>query len=695
MDEHSGKTARNLDIQAGDYTRRGACFDGSGTNFAVFSAHAERVELCLFSPDGKTETARVTLPEYTNEIWHGYVPKIGPGQLYGYRVHGAYDPDRGHRFNPNKLLVEPYARALHGEIQWDKAVYGYDTAGGEDRDLKMSTDDSAPFMPKCIVTDLDAEPGARRKPDIPWSETVFYETHLRGFTMRHPDIAEKLRGTFDGFSSDAVIEHMRALGVTSVELLPIHAFADDHHLVEKGLRNYWGYNSFCFFAPQPRYLGPKGVGGFRDMVRKFHEANIEVILDVVYNHTAEGNELGATLTFKGLDNFAYYRTMPDKPRYYINDTGTGNTVNTSHPRVLQLITDSLRYWAETMEVDGFRFDLGTILGREPEGFDQRGGFFDAVGQDPVLAGVKLIGEPWDIGPGGYQVGGFPPGWAEWNDKYRDSIRAYWKGDHGTLRDMAARVTGSGDVYDQRGRRPWSSVNFLTAHDGFTLRDVVSYNDKHNDANGEDNRDGHGDNRSYNYGAEGPTEDEGINAVRRRQMRNMLATLLLSHGTPMILSGDEFGHTQNGNNNIYCQDNELGWLDWNEVDETGSAQIEFVRRLLAIRKEHAIFRRASFRDGLAIRWINPGGKNQTPEEWDDDTALAIGLLLGMPSDVEGADDALILFNPQDEQTDFTLPAHPANKDWTVLVDSNDEGDTDKSRKSGPVFAMAPRSLVMLV
>ncbi|ESC85296.1 glycogen debranching enzyme GlgX, partial [Salmonella enterica subsp. enterica serovar Newport str. WA_14881] len=504
-----------------------------------------------YDPSGEHEIARLELPEYTDEIWHGYVPKLQPGALYGYRVYGPYDPENGHRFNPNKLLIDPYARELVGDIQWNDAHFAYQLLH-DDKDLTFDDQDSAPFTPKCRVIDPDeANWEDRQRPSIPWSNAIIYETHVKGFTQLNSAIPEPLRGTFEGMGHKASVDYIKSLGITSVELLPVHWFPDDQHLLDKGLKNFWGYNSLGFFAPATRYYGPKGIQGFRDMVRAFHDAGIEVILDVVYNHTAEGNELGPTLSFKGIDNFSYYRTMPDQHRYYINDTGTGNTVNTSHPRVLQMVMDSLRYWAESMHVDGFRFDLGTILGREPEGFDQRGGFFDAVTQDPVLAKLKLIGEPWDIGPGGYQVGGFPPGWGEWNDKYRDTVREYWKGDNVT-NDFAARLLGSGDLYDLRGRRPWSSVNFITAHDGFTLNDLVSYNDKHNEANGEDNNDGHNDNRSCNYGAEGPTDDEGINAIREQQKRNFLTTLLFSHGTPMLLAGDEFGRSQMGNNNGYCQ-----------------------------------------------------------------------------------------------------------------------------------------------
>jgi glycogen operon protein len=684
-------------VEAGDPTTIGAVYDGQGTNFALFSGYAERVELCLFDARG-AEIERVTLPEYTNEIWHGYIPGLQAGTRYGYRVHGPFNPEAGHRFNPNKLLIDPYARQIEGEIQWGQATYGYKFED-EAADLSFDETDSAPAMPKCVVVD-PAHPRARAdKPRIPWSRTIFYETHVRGFTKLHPAVPEPLRGTFEGLAQKDVVDYIRSLGVTSVELLPIHWFVDDDHLLEKGLRNYWGYNSLGFFAPMTRYLGPNGLTGFRDMVRAFHDAGLEVILDVVYNHTAEGNEKGPTLCFKGVDNFSYYRTMPNDARYYINDTGTGNTVNTSHPRVLQLVLDSLRYWADEMEVDGFRFDLGTILGREPNGFDQRSGFFDAMGQDPTLSRVKLIGEPWDIGPGGYQVGGFPPGWSEWNDKFRDGVRDYWRGEHGVTRDLAARVTGSGDVYDLRGRRPWASVNFLTAHDGFTLNDLVSYNERHNEANGEDNRDGHSDNRSYNLGAEGPTEDAGIRAARERQKRNLIATLLLSHGAPMLLAGDEFGRTQNGNNNAYAQDNEISWLHWDKIDEAGQALTEFVRETIALRKQQPLLRRDNFRDGMIVEWLNPAGGLQTDEAWNDAAATTIGLRL--QRDVSGENGAfpelLVLFNAADAEVEFALPARESGQ-WRIVIDTSKadraEGEALQAAQGELSARLFPRSLMLL-
>jgi glycogen operon protein len=680
-------------ILPGDFTRLGANFDGDGVNFAIFSAHAERVELCLYEADGKTEIERITLPEFTNEIWHGYIPGLKPGALYGYRVHGPYDPENGHRFNPNKLLIDPYARELVGDIDWGQSQFAYKLES-EDKDLHFDDSDSADAMPKCKVIDPnDYDWKSDKKPLVPWSKTIFYETHVKGFTKLHPAVPENLRGTYEGLGDKAIVDYIKSLGITSVELLPIHFFPDDSHLADKGLKNFWGYNSLAFFAPASRYYGPNGIAGFRDMVRAFHDGGIEVILDVVYNHTAEGNELGPTLSFKGIDNFSYYRTMPDDARYYINDTGTGNTVNTSHPRVLQLVTDSLRYWAEDMHVDGFRFDLGTILGREPEGFDQRGGFFDAVGQDPVLSKLKLVGEPWDIGPGGYQVGGFPPGWAEWNDKYRDTVRDYWKGDDGTAGDFAARILGSGDVYDLRGRRPWAGVNFITAHDGFTLNDLVSYNEKHNDANGEDNKDGHSDNRSFNFGVEGPTDDEGINAVREQQKRNFLATLLLSHGTPMVLAGDEFGRSQMGNNNGYCQDSELSWVHWENLPESADALRGFTQKIIALRHEHSILRRESWRDGMEVTWLNPGGGEQTDEHWQDAGSTTLGLHLkrDAQSGDEGWDDLLILFNPHNDAVGFKLP--DASSNWRVELTTADPNETGTALNSAD-YELPAHSLVML-
>lgn len=646
----------------------GATWDGLGVNFALFSANATKVELCLFDSTGEQELERIELPEYTDEIYHGYLPDAHPGLVYGYRVYGPYEPENGHRFNPNKLLIDPYAKQLVGSLEWSEALFGY-TIGHPDGDLSFDERDSAPFVPKCKVIDPAFTWGRDQRVSVPWERTIIYEAHTRGISMRHPAVPEKLRGTFAGLANDELLKHIKELGVSSIELLPIHAFVNDQHLLDKGLNNYWGYNSIAFFAPHPRYLASGKIAEFKEMVAHLHDAGLEVILDVVYNHTAEGNELGPTLSFKGIDNFSYYRTMPDQHRYYINDTGTGNTVNTSHPRVLQMVLDSLRYWSESMHIDGFRFDLGTILGREPDGFDPRGGFFDAIMQDPILSQKKLIGEPWDIGPGGYQVGSFPPGWAEWNDQYRDTVRDYWKGNNVST-DFAARLLGSGDLYDQHGRRPWASVNFITAHDGFTLNDLVSYNDKHNDENGEDNNDGHNDNRSYNYGVEGPTDDEGINAVRERQKRNFLATLIFSHGTPMLLAGDEFGRSQMGNNNGYCQDSEISWVHWDNLPESAEALREFTRQILTLRAQQPLLRRENWRDGMDIKWFNAGGGFQQSEQWDEGSTL--GVYIGRP-DLQTEEgiwhDVLMLLNPFEGNVPFRIPQF-GEGGWVLELTTSD-------------------------
>ena len=632
-------------IDAGSHHPRGATCSAEGVNFAVFSAHATKVEVCVYDEPGQTEIARFTLPEYTDEVWHGFVPGLGVGARYGYRVHGPYEPASGHRFNPNKLLLDPYAKAYVGTLVWGPEIFGY-TVGHPDADLSFDARDSAPFMPKCVVVAASANMAPPAPSLVPWARTVVYEAHVRGVTMRHPGVAPALRGTFAGMADDAVVEHIRALGVTSVELLPVHTFLNQPFLTDKGLTNYWGYDSIGFFAADPRYFSKPEIDEFRAMVDRYHRAGLEVILDVVYNHTPEGNELGPTLSFKGIDNASYYRLMPDEARYYINDTGTGNTLNLSHPRVLQMVTDSLRYWVTEMHVDGFRFDLATILAREPDGFDASSGFLHACRQDPVLAGVKLIAEPWDCGPGGYQVGHFPPGWAEWNDTFRDTVRSYWKGDEGCAAALAQCLAGSAGTFNHRGRRPWASINFITAHDGFTLADAVSHNDKHNDANGEANRDGHGDNRSWNCGAEGPSTDAGVLALRARQQRNMLATLLLSQGTPMLLAGDEFGRTQQGNNNAYCQDNEISWLDWAGITESGQRLTTFVRGLLALRAEQPLLRLnrylcapADAQPGdAAVTWLMPDGAEMTAEQWDDPHTRCFGMLISKLPDAPEAPDA---------------------------------------------------------
>ncbi|MGB7148898.1 MAG: glycogen debranching protein GlgX, partial [Terriglobales bacterium] len=569
----------------------GSTWDGEGVNFALYSEHAEKVELCLFDGPGKREMLRVTLPEQTDMVWHGYLPEARPGQVYGYRVYGPYAPEQGHRFNHHKLLLDPYGKQIQGAIHWSDAHFGY-RVGNKQEDLSFDRRDDASGMPKNRVIDSAFTWGTDRPPGIPWHETLIYELHVKGFTMCHPEVPAHLRGTYAGLATAPVIEHFTRLGVTSIELMPVHSFVDDRQLVERSLRNYWGYNSIGFFALEPRYLASGSITEFKTMVKALHSAGLEVILDVVYNHTAEGNHLGPTLSLKGIDNSAYYRLVPDNLRYYKDYTGTGNTLNMQHPRVLQLIMDSLRYWVLEMHVDGFRFDLAATLARELHEVNRLGAFLDIIHQDPVLSQVKLIAEPWDLGEGGYQVGNFPVGWAEWNDRYRDTLRGYWKGDGGLVGDLAYRMTGSSDLYAHSGRRPYASVNFITAHDGFTLEDLVSYNDKHNEANGENNRDGTDNNRSWNCGAEGPTDNPDIQALRAQQKRNLLATLLLSQGVPMIYGGDPVGQTQRGNNNAYCQDNAISWVNW-DVTALDRDLLAFVQRMINLRKKHAVLHRRRF------------------------------------------------------------------------------------------------------
>ncbi|MEX3931574.1 glycogen debranching protein GlgX [Paraburkholderia phymatum] len=686
----------------------GATWDGRGVNFALFSANATKVELCLFDDKGKKERERIELPEYTDEVWHVHVAGLKPGTVYGYRVHGPYEPEAGHRFNPNKLLLDPYAKAHEGALRWDPSLFGY-TLESED-DLTFDERDSAPFMPKCQVVDQTFNWTHPTRIRVPWDRTIVYETHVRGYTKRHPGVPKAMRGTFDGLAQKAVIDHIRRIGVTTIELLPIHSFVNDQHLLDKGLTNYWGYNTIGFFAADPRYFarGPGAVDEFKAMIDSLHDAGLELILDVVYNHTAEGNERGPTLSFRGIDNASYYRLMPEQSRYYINDTGTGNTLNLSHPRVLQMVTDSLRYWVTEMNVDGFRFDLATILGREPYGFDEGGGFLDSCRQDPIISSVKLIAEPWDCGPGGYQVGGFPPGWAEWNDRFRDTVRAFWKGDEGIAADLATRFTASGDFFNRRGRRPWASVNFITAHDGFTLNDLVSYNERHNEANGEDNNDGHSDNRSWNCGVEGPTDDPEVIALRERQKRNMLATLLFSQGTPMVLAGDEFGRTQMGNNNAYCQDDEISWVDWKGIDDNGRALTGFVRKLTTLRHALPVLRRNRFLTGemredigvMDVKWLSPAGVELTGDQWDDATMRCFGLVIDGRAQASGirkpASDAtlLLVVNAYHDVVDFTLPEIPGSDQWSCMIDTNaPERDELPDFESGDVYQVTGRSMLL--
>ncbi len=689
----------------------GATWDGAGTNFSLFSAHAEKVELCLFDADGEREVERIALPEYTHEIWHGYLPDVRAGQLYGYRVYGPYEPEQGHRYNPHKLLLDPYAKNLHGSLRWDDALFGY-TVGDDAADLSFDTRDSAPFMPRCQVIDPAFTWGLNSPLKRPWHETIIYEMHVRGFTMLHPDVGESARGTFDGLSHPAAVGYLKSLGITAVELLPVHAFVQDRHLIDQGLRNYWGYNSIGFFAPYPDYLAGGSISEFKTFVQLMHDAGIEVILDVVYNHTAEGNQLGPTLSMRGIDNKSYYYLMEDDERYYNDFTGTGNALELRHPYVLRMVTDSLRYWVEEMGVDGFRFDLATTLARVNGGFDEHSSFLDAVAQDPLLSTVKLIAEPWDIGYGGYQVGGFPPGWAEWNDRYRDTARRFWKGDDAQLAELASRMAGSSDIYNRRGRRPWASVNFITAHDGFTLTDLVSYNDKHNEANKENNRDGNDSNNSWNCGAEGPTDDPQINELRQRQKRNLLTTLLLSQGLPMLLAGDEFGHSQQGNNNAYCQDNEITWLDWEAIDEDGQALTAFTRALIELRRDHIVFHRHRFFQGKQIpgtntndiTWIKPDGNEMSETDWHRVGARSIALLLSGEAGVyhlteqgekEPDDTFLLILNADHEQIEYSLPQDFNLPSGVVMIDTSrdDVGGEDDTPVPNP-YVVAPRTLVLI-
>lgn len=667
-------------IQPGAPYPLGATWDGRGVNFAIFSANAEKVELCLFEP-GKSrdrEHERIVLAECTDQVWHVYLRDAHPGTRYGYRVYGPWDPTHGHRFNHHKLLLDPYARLLHGKLRWSDAHFSY-RIGSPREDLSFDRRDNAHGLWKCVVVDDAFSWNGDRPPARSWDETVIYEAHLRGLTMRHPAVEERLRGTDAGLASPEIIGHMKNLGITAIELLPVQAYLNDRHLVEKGLRNYWGYNTMAFFAPEPRYLARRQLYDFKTMIARLHDVGIEVILDVVYNHTAEGNHLGPTLSFRGIDNASYYRLLPDNPRYYIDDTGTGNTFNLGHPYVLQMVMDSLRYWASEMHVDGFRFDLATALARGPEGFDPHCSFLDAVRQDPVLARCKLIAEPWDLGPGGYQLGNYGHGWSEWNDQYRDVVRRFWRGDEGTLPELTTRILGSADLFDHDGRRPRASLNFITAHDGFTLHDLVSFEHKHNEANGEGGRDGRDDEFSANYGAEGPTDDPTIITLRRRQRRNLLATLLLSQGTPMLVAGDEFGRTQHGNNNAYAQDNEISWLDWDAIDEAGNEDIEFVRALIALRQRHLALGWQRFMHGVAqsergikdATWLAPGGGEMSTEQWNDPQARSVGLLLNgfahravdaRVDTMTPAEIVLLLLNSAAEAIEFRLPALPCGQGW---------------------------------
>lgn len=663
-----------LNLQAGNAYKLGAHFDGEGTNFAVFSENATQIDLCVFSECGTIEQSRCALPERSGSIWHGYAQGLEPGTFYGFRAHGEYAPEQGHRFNPNKLLLDPYTREIHGAWKNDPATLGYD-AKAKTEDLSFSSVDSAPYVPKSVVSDPELFKVLQRNPRS-WENSLIYEAHVKGLTQEHPGVPDALKGTYEGLASDAVIEHLLKLGITTIELLPTHHFIDDGFLLEKDLINYWGYNTIGFFAPEPRYFGPQGLIGFKKMVQRFHDAGIEVVLDVVYNHTAEGDQRGPTLCYRGLDNASYYRLIKEQPRYYINDTGCGNTVNVSHPYVLRMVMDSLRFWVQCMGIDGFRFDLATTLAREDHGFDQNGGFFDALRQDPVLADVKLIAEPWDIGPGGYRLGEFPPEFSEWNDSYRDNIRRYWKGEDFSAHGLSSGLLGSANHFDKAGRRAWSSVNLLTSHDGFTLVDCTRYNDRHNLANLEDGADGHGANYSDNGGVEGESTDPKIMQARMRRQRNMLATLFLSQGTPMLLAGDELGNSQQGNNNAYCQDNPIAWINWEEQD---LKLIEFVAQLSQFRKSYKGLRQTQFLHGEAVgkngnpdvEWMDFNGE---PVDWGNPGLHSLCLHLRIDSAPRTASEvnsrrAYIIFNRDENSAVVLLPESPETKHWVKEIDTS--------------------------
>jgi isoamylase len=699
-----------MQIWPGNAYPLGASYDGSGTNFALFSEVAERVELCLFDASG--EETRIDLPEVDGFVWHAFLPGIEPGQHYGYRVHGPYDPDSGHRCNPNKLLLDPYSKAIDGRFHWQQSLFGYNFGDENSR----NDEDSAAQMPKSVVINPFFDWDVDRPPKRSYADSVIYEAHVKGLTRRHPAVPVEQRGTYAGVAHPAVIEHLQNLGVTAVELMPVHHFADDSILQDRKLHNYWGYNTIGFLAPDSKYSSSRTPGGqvqeFKAMVRALHTAGIEVILDVVYNHTAEGNHLGPTVSFKGIDNAAYYRLVDENPRYYMDYTGTGNSLNVRHPHSLQLIMDSLRYWVIEMHVDGFRFDLAATLAREFYDVERLSSFFELVQQDPTVSQVKLIAEPWDIGPGGYQVGNFPPQWTEWNGKYRDTVRDFWRGEPGTIGEFAARLTGSADLYEHTSRRPVASINFVTAHDGFTLRDLVSYNEKHNEANGENNNDGESHNRSWNCGVEGDTDDPKVLELRARQQRNFLATLFLSQGVPMICHGDELGRTQQGNNNGFCQDNELTWIDWDNADADLMA---FTRTVSALRREHPTFRRRRFFDGRPVRgrdggttlpdiaWLRPDGSVMTEEDWDAGFGRAVAVFLngaGIPdTDDRGervVDDSFLLcFSADDNDLEFVVPDGNVANEWEVVLDTAVAELTDvKPVQAGDTVTVLPRTLVVL-
>jgi isoamylase len=683
-------------LTAGSPSRLGACWDGRGTNFALFSANAEKVELCLFDGQGRRELERVELPERTEDVWHGYLNDVSPGQLYGYRVHGPYEPERGHRFNPNKLLIDPYARRLAGRLVWSDAHFGF-RIGSSREDLSFDRRDNARGMPKSVVVDETFNWGRHEtRPNIPWEDTIIYEAHVKGVTQQREDVSPHLRGTYGGLSSPAMIEHLKRIGVTTIELLPIHGFVDDRNLIEKKLANYWGYNTISFFAPEARYAQDNPLDAFRTTIARLHDAGIEVILDVVYNHTAEGNHMGPTLSFRGIDNASYYWLNRDNPRYYDDFTGCGSSVNLSHPRVLQMVMDSLRYWVEVCHVDGFRFDLATTLARGPNGFDRNSAFLTAIRQDPVLASAKLVAEPWDLGLGGYQVGAFPSQWSEWNDRYRSAMRRYWSGEGSLIGEVSGRMTGSSDLFNHDRRRPRASVNHITVHDGFTLADLFSYNAKHNEANGEDNRDGSSDNHSNNCGHEGPTDDAVINARRRQLRKNQIACLLLAQGLPLLLAGDEVGNSQHGNNNAYCQDSEVGWVDWTALGRDGDDLTDFVSHLTALRKRFAQIRAPRWLDGrradgsYGVLWLTPGGAEMTDEDWKFPEGRFLSYVLGPVE--QGQPPIFIVLNAAPEEIAFKLPTMTEYKSWQRVLDTTELVQNTVEFVPGVETKAPPRSVL---
>jgi len=683
-------------LSAGTSSRLGASWDGRGTNFALFSANAQKVELCLFDSQGRRELERIELPERSEDVWHGYLNDVSPGQLYGYRVHGPYEPEHGHRFNANKLLLDPYARRLAGRLVWSDAHFAYRT-GSAREDLSFDRRDNARGMPKAVVVDETFNWGRRElRPNIPWEDTIIYEAHVKGLTQKRSDVPPNLRGTYGGLSSRAMIEHLKRLGVTTIELLPVHGLVDDRMLVEKKLSNYWGYNTLSFFAPEPRYSQDNPLDAFRTTVARLHDAGIEVMLDVVYNHTAEGNHMGPTLSFRGIDNASYYWLKPDNPRFYDDFTGCGSSVNLTHPRVLQMVMDSLRYWVEVCHVDGFRFDLATTLARGPNGFDRNSGFLTALRQDPVLSSVKLVAEPWDLGMGGYQVGAFPSQWSEWNDRYRSAMRRYWSGEGSLIGEVSSRMTGSSDLFNHDGRAPRAGVNHITVHDGFTLADLFSYNEKHNQANGEENRDGSSDNHSNNCGHEGPTDDPTITALRRRLRKNQLACLLLAQGLPLILAGDEVGNSQTGNNNAYCQDNEIGWVGWEGLNREGDDLTDFVGHMTDLRKRFPQIRSHRWLDGrradgsYGVLWLTPEAEEMQEQDWNFPEGRFLAYVLG--STEEGQAPIFIVLNAAPEAIAFKLPKMPEYRNWQQVLNTADSKQTVADFAPGSDANAPPRTVL---